>query len=101
MPFQFKDHDDELYSISDFLLDQDDWIEQTKRQLALIEVKATALGNYQYDIPSHLKKSKNEKRARRDNYTCLLMAYYGSKHYFDIIGMEEDFGPTTFTPLFF
>lgn len=84
LPYAFKDADDEQYSLVDFLDDQDDWIDQTKRQLALIEVKSTTLGTLQYDIPSHLKKSQNAKRARRDNYTCLLMAYTASKHYFNI-----------------
>ena len=100
MPFQFKDENGEPYTIVDFLSDQDDWIDQTKRQLALIEVKATGLGTLQYDIPSHLKKSKSFTRARRDNYTCLLMAYYASKHYFDILFLEDKIEPTGFTPIF-
>lgn len=100
MPFQFKDQEGEEYTLVEFLSDQDDWIEQTKRQLALIEVKATGLGTLQYDIPSHLKKSKSEKRARRDNYTCLLLAYYASKHYFDMMFLEDDIRPIGFTPMF-
>ena len=101
LPFLFKDHDGEVYSLDQFIQDQDDWIAQTKRQLALIEVKPTGLGTLQYDIPSHLKKSKNEKRARRDNYTCLLMGYYASKHYFDMLFTEDDVAPTSFPIMFF
>lgn len=100
MPFDFKDHEGQPYSLVNFLSDQDDWIEATKRQLALIEVKSTALGTLQYDIPAHLKKSKSEKRARRDNYTCLLMAYYASKHYFDMLYTEDNVQPIGFTPIF-
>lgn len=100
MPFDFKDHEGEPYSLVNFLSDQDDWIDQTKRQLALIEVKSTGLGTLQYDIPSHLKKSKSEKRARRDNYTCLLLAYYASKHYFDMLYTEDEVAPVGFAPIF-
>ncbi len=100
MPFDYKDNEGQPYSLVNFLSDQDDWIDQTKRQLALIEVKSTGLGTLQYDIPAHLKKSKSEKRARRDNYTCLLLAYYGSKHYFDMLYTEDNVQPMGFTPMF-
>ncbi len=101
LPFNMKDIEGEEYTVAQFLSDQDDWIEQTKRQLALIEVKSTQLGTLQYDIPAHMKKSKNEKRPRRDNYTCLLMAYYASKHYYDMVFAADDIAPVSFTPMFF
>lgn len=88
LPFSFKDKNGEEYTPTEFLEAQDDWIAQTKRQLALIEVKSTPLGTLQYDIPSHLKKSTLEDRARRDNYTCMLMAYTASKHLFDMLFTE-------------
>jgi hypothetical protein len=101
-PYEFTDSKGELYTMVDFLSDQDDWIHHTKRQLALIEVKSTTLGSLQYEIPSHLRKSKSETRARRDNYTCLLLAYYASKHYFDILYADtEPKFASTFTPMFF
>jgi len=89
LPFNFNDNGGENNMV-DFLDDQDDWIPQTKRQLALIEVKTSELGTLRYDIPSHLKKSKSDNRARRDNYTCLLMAYYASKHYFNLMTQEDN-----------
>ncbi len=101
LPFAFKNVEDEDYLLSDFISDQDDWIAQTKRQLALIEVKSTGLGTLQYNIPSHLRKSTSATRARRDNYTCLLMAYYASKHYFDMMSTEDNIQPMGFTPIFF
>ena len=101
-PYKFKDHDDKVYDLVDFIDDQEDWVVQTKRQMALIEVKSIGAGTtLQYNIPTHLRKSTSEKRARRDNYTCLLMAYYSSKHYFNIIKGDSAPPLPTFIPIAF
>jgi len=102
LPYQFKDDSDKPYDIGTFLEDQEDWISQTKRQMALIEVKSIGNGTtLQYNIPSHLRKSTSEKRARRDNYTCLLMAYYSSKHYFNIMRSDDRPALNSFIPIAF
>ncbi len=72
-----------------YIGDQDDLIEQTKRQVALIEPSVTANGVMQFNLPAHLRKSKNPARARRDNYTCLLMACWGAKCYWDMMFKAE------------
>lgn len=100
LPFEFKDTNDEVYTKVQFLDDQDDWISHTKKQLALIEVRSTGQGTLQYDIPNHLKRSKSATRVRRDNYSCLLMAYFASKFYFDMLQTEDDIAPASFTPFF-
>lgn len=101
-PFPFKDDEDKTYELVDFIDDQEDWVVQTKRQMALIEVKSIGNGNtLQYNIPSHLRKSTSEKRARRDNYTCLLMAYYSSKHYFNIMKGDDRPPLQSFIPVAF
>lgn len=98
LPFAFKNQQGQDYSISEFLEDQDDWIEQTKKQLALIEVSTSPLGSLKFDLPNHLKKSTSETRARRDNYTALLMAYTASKHLYDIFFSSKEEEQVTFTP---
>jgi hypothetical protein len=107
MPYAFKDHKGKPYQEADgdrtveFLDDQDNWIEETKSQLARIEVTSTGIGGtMRFDLPKVMKNSKKEGRPRRDNYTCLLMAYYSSRHFFDI--MEKPDKPTQmgFVPFF-
>jgi len=98
LPFKPKDKNDQEIGIVDFIEQQDDFINETKSQLALIEVKTTALGTLQYDLPSHLKKSQSDNRARRDNYTCALMAYYASRFYYDMLFTEEQKVDNTFVP---
>lgn len=73
------------YTMADFLDDQDEMIDETKSQIALIEQKVTASGHSQFDLPATIKSIKGEKRARRDNYTTTLMACWGAKIYFDLM----------------
>ncbi len=59
----------------EFIVTQDNLIDLVKKECALIEVKASALGNISYDIPSHLKRaSKTRHRIRKDSYSALLLA---------------------------
>jgi hypothetical protein len=87
-PVIVKDAADQPMNIIDFMEEQEDFIQVTKDQLALIEVKATINGVLQFNIPKSARNSENDDRPRRDNYTCALMGYTGAKYYFDMI-----FGP--------
>ena len=89
----FTGHD----SILDLIEHQDNLIYQVKRQCALIEVKSTAKGTQTFDLPQHLKRSTNATRARKDNYTTLMLANWALKCYFDMQSAEEP-EYFTFTP---
>lgn len=92
------DNSDKLNKL-DFIEQQDFWIDETKKQTALIELKSTAQGTQTFDLPDHLKRSKSAKRARRDHYTCLLLAVWGAKCYFDLMNApKQDY--FHFTPIF-
>lgn len=75
-------------SILDFIESQDNLIYQTKKQCALIEVNSTTKGTQSFDLPVHLKRDRSPNRARKDNYTALLLSNWAAKVYFD---MEEFF----------
>ena len=79
---------------SDLIETQDALIHQTKKQCALIEVKSTAKGTQTFDLPQHLKRSTSSNRARRDNYTALMLANWSLKCYFDVRQKRDDFSPT-------
>jgi len=76
---------------------QDSLIYATKKQCALVEVKSTAKGTQTFDLPQHLKRSTSANRARRDNYTALMLANWALKCYFDVRQKKDDFS-TTFLP---
>tara|TARA_Y100001938_G_scaffold69506_1_gene96336 strand:- start:975 stop:2807 length:1833 start_codon:yes stop_codon:yes gene_type:complete len=86
-------------SILDLIEWQDAWIYQTKKQCALVEVKSTAKGTQTFDLPQHLKRSTSATRARKDNYTTLMLASWATKCYYDIIKLREDRKPETFSPI--
>ena len=82
----------------DFIENQDNLIYQTKKQCALIEVKSTAKGTQTFDLPQHLKRSTSVNRARRDNYTTLMMGNWAIKCYYDMVNLKEDDVYHTFIP---
>ena len=79
---------------SDLIETQDSLVYQTKKQCALIEVKSTAKGTQTFDLPQHLKRSTSANRARRDNYTALMLANWALKCYFDMRQKKDDFSAT-------
>mgnify|MGYP003630474159 CR=1 FL=1 len=85
--------------ISDFIDFQDTWITTTKKECALVEVKTTARGVQSFDLPQHLRRSTSATRARKDNYTSLMLANWGFKFYKNSKNVAE-FKPTnTFRPV--
>ena len=84
-------------SVLDLMEMQDDLIYQTKKQCALVEVKSTARGTQTFDLPLHLKKSTSATRARKDNYTTLMLANWALKSYYDMKSTPNEIGDT-FTP---
>ena len=73
----------------DFLEIQDDLVYQTKRQCALVEISSTPRGTQTFDLPLHLRKSSSANRARKDNYTTLMLSNWAVKCYFDITNYKE------------
>jgi hypothetical protein len=82
----------------DFIDTQDSLIYQTKKQCALIEVKSTARGTQTFDLPLHLKRSTSTSRARRDNYTTLMLGNWALGCYFDMKSQTGDMD-YTFEPI--
>ena len=78
---------------------QDDLVYQTKKQCALVEVKSTTKGVQSFDLPSHLKRSTSVNRARKDNYTTLMLSNWATRSYFDIINLKEENVNNTFVPM--
>ena len=87
-------------SLLEFIESQDDLIYQTKRQCALIEVKSTAKGTQTFDLPQHLKRSSSTTRARKDNYTALMLGNWAIKCYYEMMGLKKEEGNVTFEPRF-
>lgn len=85
-------------TILEFIESQDALIYQTKKQCTLVEVKTTARGTQTFDLPQHLKRSTSANRARKDNYTTLMLANWGAKCYYDIMSKPKEDNTGTFVP---
>jgi hypothetical protein len=84
-------------NLLDLIETQDNLIYQTKKQCALIEVTSTVRGTQTFDLPLHLKRSTSSTRARKDNYTTLMLANWATKVYYDM--QEQESGALdTFVP---
>ncbi len=95
---QFKDKADNNMTLIDFIESQDDWIDETKAQIVLIEVKASASGGLTYDLPQNLRQTSGENKYRKDNYTTTLLGCWVSKIYFDLFFAPTDQAQNFFTP---
>ncbi len=85
-------------TLADFIENQDTLIYSTKKQCALVEVKSTAKGTQTFDLPQHLKRSTSANRARKDNYTTLMLANWANKCYHEMHDLKEDQSTFTFLP---
>ena len=79
---------------------QDELIYQVKKQCALVEVRSTARGTQTFDLPQHLKRSTSAHRARKDNYTTLMLGNWATKCYYDMSTIKIEDYSETFTPRF-
>jgi hypothetical protein len=84
-------------NIGEFIEIQDSLVHQVKKQCALIEVRTTPRGSQTFDLPHHLKRSTSANRARKDNYTALMLATWGVRCYFDMLNQKTDIN-STFSP---
>ncbi len=85
-------------TILEFIESQDAMVYQTKKQCTLVEVKTTARGTQTFDLPQHLKRSTSANRARKDNYTTLMLSNWGTKCYFDMMAKPIEDNTGTFVP---
>lgn len=98
IPYPFTDQDLKDSSKEKFVYElidnQDDWVFQVKKQISMIEVSTSVLGKMQFDLPAVLKRDKSPRRARKDNYTAILLGIEAAQAYFNL--MKQPVGPRTF-----
>ena len=83
----------------DFVEHQQDMMEYTKGQCALIEVKSSPQGNQTFDLPLNLKKTTGPSKARKDCYSALVLGSWMIKIYNDIYNFKDE-TVNTFVPMF-
>ena len=106
IPYPFTKEDLDRKSQEKFIYDlidnQDDSIHQVKAQCAMIEIDTSPLGKLTFDFPQMLKRDRSLKRARKDNYTALLLGVEASQAYFNIMKQPVQSKNTSLaTPMMF
>lgn len=48
-------------------------VDNTRKELTLIEMKSDTIGNVRFDLPKEMKQSVTKNKVRRDSYTSLLI----------------------------
>jgi hypothetical protein len=84
-----NEYETKKLTVREFIEEQDFILKDTKDQCANVEVTTTSRGTQSFDLPSHLRKSTSVNRARKDNYTTLMLGNWGVKIYFDIMAPEN------------
>ena len=82
----------------DLIEQQDMLIYNTKKQCSLVEFTTTSRGSVNFDLPQHLRRSSSTNKARKDNYTALMLGKWASKCYNDLMTVENKPIPSGFTP---
>lgn len=100
LPITHKNKNDQEMELSDFISEQDELVDRTKNQVALIEARASALGNLTYDLPQNLKRETGAHRTRKDSYMTLALAAWGARHLFEMKFAEITPVSSSFDPIF-
>ncbi len=99
MPYEFVDkYNKKFENELEFFEHLDDWQEEVQNQLAMIQVTATSSGNLQFDLPPYCRRDTGQFRARKDQYSCMLMAVYTARIYFDMLDLQMEKPQNTFIP---
>jgi hypothetical protein len=84
----------------DFVEHQQDMINLTKAECALIQIKTSPQGMQTFDLPDALKRTSGPNKARKDSYSALVLGNWMVKIYYDIMRSEGKREAQTFTPMF-
>lgn len=85
----------------DFLERQQELMDLTKAECALIQVKSSPTGTQVFDLPENIKRGTGPNRTRRDSYTALVIGSWGLKVYFDMMNAKKEPVFSGFTPMMF
>ena len=85
----------------DFVEHQEDMINITKNQCALIQITTSATGTQTFDLPPELRRQTGQDKARKDSYSAFVLGNWMIRVYYDMQAARDVAQHTaTFTPFF-
>lgn len=97
---EFDEKQSEGAKMIDFVEHQQDMINATKAQCALIQIKTTPQGNQTFDLPDTLKRTTGPNKARKDSYSAIVLGNWMVKIYNDLTNTTVQKKQSTFIPTF-
>lgn len=83
-------------SVHQFIDNQDMLLDLTRKECAMIQVKATENGTIQFGLPQNARRTSGPNKLRKDSYSALLLCNWAVKMYVDSQAIEEQKGPVDF-----
>ena len=94
-----KDHESfqgdkgEPMSTTEFLEIQDNLLDLTRKELAMIQVNVSNLGIRSFLLPVSAKKTSGPNKERKDSYSALVLCNWAVKTYLETVNLEAPSGP--------
>ena len=97
-----KDYDEKQSNAAkmiDFVEHQEEMLNVTKNQCALIQITTSPQGTQTFDLPQELKRQSGPDKARKDSYSALVLGNWMIKVYYDMESAKPaDNNVASFTP---
>lgn len=84
---QFKD-----LTATEFIEMQDELVDLTKKECAMIVVSQTELGTQKWTLPQSIKRTTGPNRVRRDSFSALLLGVWATKMYLESLSVDDSEG---------
>lgn len=94
----YQEKESNAAKMIDFVEHQEDMINVTKNQCALIQITSSAHGTQTFDLPPELRKQTGREKARKDCYSALVLGNWMIKIYYDMQKTQGQQAPATFVP---
>jgi len=97
----YEDKESDGAKMIDFVEHQEDMINVTKNQCALIQITTSPQGTQTFNLPQELKRQTGPDKARKDSYSALVLGNWMVKVYYDMMDSRPPAShAATFIPFF-
>lgn len=94
----YEEKQSDAAKMIDFVEHQEDMINVTKSQCALIQITTSSTGTQTFDLPQELKRQTGRDKARKDCYSALVLGNWFTKVYYDMNRAKQAAVTSSFTP---
>lgn len=90
------DGGDRSMTVNEFIALQDNLLDLTRNECAMIKPSETRTGQQTFDLPQAMKRTTGTKRVRKDSYSALLVCNWGVRMFVAAEALPVDEAPQDF-----